>query len=83
MRSSTDRFDEGLSSDTRLPEDATQRASFDLTMQWHDTTDRAATHHHMTPAPTHHGEAETLERPDGIRPRDVREFRQRRRCGTW
>lgn len=77
------RFDESLGVDTRLPEDAAQRPSLDLTMQRHDTADRPASQHHVTPSLTNDDEPEMLEHPNGLRSRDVREFRQRRRCGRW
>jgi hypothetical protein len=37
----------------------------------------------VTPPLTHHDEPETLEHADRFRSRDVWEFRQRQRCGTW
>ena len=75
--------DEPLRIDARLPQDAAEGSSLDLTMKRHDTASGAATHHHVAPPLTHDDEAETLEASDGFSPRDVREFRQRGRCGRW
>ena len=81
--SAAERFDEDLSIDTRLPENAAQRPSLDLTMGWHHAAGGPTTHHHMAPTLTYDHEPEMLQRSDDFRPRDVRKFRQRRRCGTW
>ena len=70
--SAAQRFDERLGIDAGLPEDATQRPSLDLTMQWHDAACGPTAHHHVAPSLTHDLEPEALERPDRLSPRDVR-----------
>ena len=83
IRSAAERFDERFGIDTRLPNDAAEGAALDLAMQRHHTASCPTTHHHVTPPLTHHDEPETLEHADRFRSRDVWEFRQRQRCGTW
>ena len=80
--SATERLDEPFGLDPRLAKNSAQRAPLDLTMEWHHATNRPTAQHHMAAALTNDDEAEALQRTNGFSPRDVREFRQRRRCGT-
>ena len=60
------RFDESLSVDRRLSQDAAKRAPFDLPVQWHHATDRPSAQNHVTSSLTHNGEAEAFQRTDGF-----------------
>ena len=83
IRSAAERFDERFCLDPCLAKYPTQRPSLDLTMERHNAASGTATQHHMTPPLSDDDEAEALQGTDSIRARNVREFRQRRRCGTW
>ena len=81
-RSATDGLDERFSPNAGLAKEPAQRSPLDLTMQWHHASNGTASQHHMAATLTDNDEPEALQRTNGLRPRDVREFRQRRRCGT-
>lgn len=70
--SSTQSSDECLAIDTRLPQDASECAALQFSMDRHRTADRPAAHHHVTAPLTHGDEAEVLQRTNGLRPRDDR-----------
>ena len=80
--SAAERVDERLGVDASLAKNSTQGAPLDLTMERHHATNRSTAEHHMTATLPHDSEPEALQRTDGLCARNVREFRQRRRCGT-
>ena len=80
--SAAERSDERVPVDARLPQDPAQCSALDLPMERYHATDGATAQHHMAATLAGDDEAKVLPRTDGLSPRDVREFRQRRRCGT-
>jgi hypothetical protein len=76
--SADERLDERCSIDARLTKDPAQRASLDFAMEWHDASGAPSSEHRMAAPLANDIESEALKRADGLGPRDVREFRQRR-----